>query len=88
MTVDKSMNILIVDDYKTMLRIIRNLLTRPSREPNRWAQKILFISVGCLCPSLARCSLYLMQRSARKSRAHGALKLGLSPTGSLTMPLA
>ncbi len=26
MTVDKSMNILIVDDYKTMLRIIRNLL--------------------------------------------------------------
>lgn len=26
MAVDKSMNILIVDDYKTMLRIIRNLL--------------------------------------------------------------
>jgi two-component system chemotaxis response regulator CheY len=26
MTVDKNMNILIVDDYKTMLRIIRNLL--------------------------------------------------------------
>jgi two-component system, chemotaxis family, chemotaxis protein CheY len=26
MTVDKGMNILIVDDYKTMLRIIRNLL--------------------------------------------------------------
>jgi two-component system chemotaxis response regulator CheY len=26
MTIDKSMNILIVDDYKTMLRIIRNLL--------------------------------------------------------------
>jgi two-component system, chemotaxis family, chemotaxis protein CheY len=26
MTVDKSMNVLIVDDYKTMLRIIRNLL--------------------------------------------------------------
>ena len=26
MSVDKSMNILIVDDYKTMLRIIRNLL--------------------------------------------------------------
>ena len=26
MTVDMSMNILIVDDYKTMLRIIRNLL--------------------------------------------------------------
>ncbi|WP_366656465.1 response regulator [Fodinicurvata sp. EGI_FJ10296] len=26
MTVDKSMSILIVDDYKTMLRIIRNLL--------------------------------------------------------------
>lgn len=26
MTVDKEMNVLIVDDYKTMLRIIRNLL--------------------------------------------------------------
>lgn len=26
MTVDKTMNVLIVDDYKTMLRIIRNLL--------------------------------------------------------------
>ncbi len=26
MTPDKSMNVLIVDDYKTMLRIIRNLL--------------------------------------------------------------
>ncbi|GIK99667.1 MAG: response regulator [Alphaproteobacteria bacterium] len=26
MTVDKNLNILIVDDYKTMLRIIRNLL--------------------------------------------------------------
>lgn len=26
MTLDKSMNVLIVDDYKTMLRIIRNLL--------------------------------------------------------------
>ncbi|HET6605241.1 MAG TPA: response regulator, partial [Rhodopila sp.] len=26
MNIDKSMNILIVDDYKTMLRIIRNLL--------------------------------------------------------------
>ena len=26
MTIDKTMNILIVDDYKTMLRIIRNLL--------------------------------------------------------------
>ena len=26
MSMDKSMNILIVDDYKTMLRIIRNLL--------------------------------------------------------------
>ena len=26
MTVDRSMNVLIVDDYKTMLRIIRNLL--------------------------------------------------------------
>jgi two-component system chemotaxis response regulator CheY len=26
MTIDKAMNILIVDDYKTMLRIIRNLL--------------------------------------------------------------
>jgi two-component system, chemotaxis family, chemotaxis protein CheY len=26
MAVDKSMNVLIVDDYKTMLRIIRNLL--------------------------------------------------------------
>ncbi len=26
MTVDKAMNILIVDDYKTMLRIVRNLL--------------------------------------------------------------
>ena len=26
MSVDKSMNVLIVDDYKTMLRIIRNLL--------------------------------------------------------------
>ena len=26
MAIDKSMNILIVDDYKTMLRIIRNLL--------------------------------------------------------------
>ena len=26
MTIDKSMNVLIVDDYKTMLRIIRNLL--------------------------------------------------------------
>ena len=26
MSVDKSMNILVVDDYKTMLRIIRNLL--------------------------------------------------------------
>ena len=26
MAVDKSMNILIVDDYKTMLRIVRNLL--------------------------------------------------------------
>ncbi len=26
MSVDKNMNILIVDDYKTMLRIIRNLL--------------------------------------------------------------
>jgi two-component system chemotaxis response regulator CheY len=26
MTVDKNMNVLIVDDYKTMLRIIRNLL--------------------------------------------------------------
>jgi two-component system, chemotaxis family, chemotaxis protein CheY len=25
-TIDKSMNVLIVDDYKTMLRIIRNLL--------------------------------------------------------------
>lgn len=26
MTIDKSMSVLIVDDYKTMLRIIRNLL--------------------------------------------------------------
>ncbi len=26
MNIDKSMNVLIVDDYKTMLRIIRNLL--------------------------------------------------------------
>lgn len=26
MTVDKNMNVLIVDDYKTMLRIVRNLL--------------------------------------------------------------
>lgn len=26
MTVDKNMNIMIVDDYKTMLRIVRNLL--------------------------------------------------------------
>ena len=26
MSVDKNMNILIVDDYKTMLRIIKNLL--------------------------------------------------------------
>ena len=26
MTIDKGMNVLIVDDYKTMLRIIRNLL--------------------------------------------------------------
>ena len=26
MSIDKSMNVLIVDDYKTMLRIIRNLL--------------------------------------------------------------
>ncbi len=26
MTIDKSMHVLIVDDYKTMLRIIRNLL--------------------------------------------------------------
>jgi two-component system chemotaxis response regulator CheY len=26
MTINKSMNVLIVDDYKTMLRIIRNLL--------------------------------------------------------------
>ena len=26
MAIDKSMNVLIVDDYKTMLRIIRNLL--------------------------------------------------------------
>lgn len=26
MTIDKSLNVLIVDDYKTMLRIIRNLL--------------------------------------------------------------
>ena len=30
MAVDKSMNILIVDDYKTMLRIIRNLLNQLS----------------------------------------------------------
>jgi two-component system chemotaxis response regulator CheY len=28
MAVDKNMNILIVDDYKTMLRIIRNLLAQ------------------------------------------------------------
>ncbi|HTH97320.1 MAG TPA: response regulator [Stellaceae bacterium] len=28
MAVDKSMNVLIVDDYKTMLRIIRNLLNQ------------------------------------------------------------
>ncbi len=28
MAVDKSMSILVVDDYKTMLRIIRNLLKR------------------------------------------------------------
>ncbi|CCQ74119.1 response regulator [Magnetospira sp. QH-2] len=28
MSVDKNMNVLIVDDYKTMLRIIRNLLTQ------------------------------------------------------------
>ncbi|MBI4031584.1 MAG: response regulator [Proteobacteria bacterium] len=28
MTVDKNMNILIVDDYKTMLRIIKNLLSQ------------------------------------------------------------
>lgn len=28
MSVDKSMNVLIVDDYKTMLRIIRNLLSQ------------------------------------------------------------
>jgi two-component system chemotaxis response regulator CheY len=26
MTIDKNMNVLIVDDYKTMLRIVRNLL--------------------------------------------------------------
>jgi len=26
MPIDKSINVLIVDDYKTMLRIIRNLL--------------------------------------------------------------
>ena len=26
MAVDKNMNVLIVDDYKTMLRIVRNLL--------------------------------------------------------------
>ncbi len=30
MAVDKKMNILIVDDYKTMLRIIRNLLNQLS----------------------------------------------------------
>ena len=30
MAVDKNMNILIVDDYKTMLRIIRNLLNQLS----------------------------------------------------------
>ncbi len=30
MAVDKNMNILIVDDYKTMLRIIRNLLKQLS----------------------------------------------------------
>ena len=30
MTVDKNMNILIVDDYKTMLRIMRNLLAQLS----------------------------------------------------------
>ena len=30
MAVDKNMNILIVDDYKTMLRIIRNLLRQLS----------------------------------------------------------
>lgn len=28
MAVDKSMNVLIVDDYKTMLRIVRNLLNQ------------------------------------------------------------
>lgn len=28
MSVDKKMNVLIVDDYKTMLRIIRNLLSQ------------------------------------------------------------
>jgi two-component system chemotaxis response regulator CheY len=28
MAVDMNMNILIVDDYKTMLRIIKNLLTQ------------------------------------------------------------
>lgn len=28
MTIDKNMNVLIVDDYKTMLRIIKNLLSQ------------------------------------------------------------
>ena len=41
MAVDMSMNILIVDDYKTMLRIIRNLLKAArlrecGRSDGRW----------------------------------------------------
>ena len=43
MTVDKEMKILVVDDYKTMIRIIRNLLKQLGfhnvERSHRWQQR-------------------------------------------------
>jgi two-component system chemotaxis response regulator CheY len=50
MAVDKNMNVLIVDDYKTMLRIIRNLLKQLGfmnvEEANDGAQALQMLRAG------------------------------------------
>ena len=47
MAVDMSMNVLIVDDYKTMLRILRNLLRQLNfgNCPGRFLKKVLDVGI-------------------------------------------
>ena len=71
MAVDKNMPILIVDDYKTMLRIIRNLL-----------KQLGFTNVdeatdGSMALQMCRAS-GIASRSASSSRSHAPLYVGLN----------